>query len=62
MLDTNNSNRMLVTFPHSKKYPYLTSYCLLANALYVGLNVFFDLSVYYYLFLSCQFFLFYLFR
>ncbi|MEK4465691.1 hypothetical protein MHB56_26130 [Paenibacillus sp. FSL H8-0315] len=50
MLDTNNSNRMLVTFPHSKKYPYLTSYCLLANALYVGLNVFFDLSVYYYLF------------
>lgn len=62
MLDTNNSNRMLVTFPHSKKYPYLTSYCLLANALYVGLNVFLILVFIIIYFLSCQFFLFYLFR
>lgn len=48
-LEANNNNSILVTFPHGKKYPYLTSFFLLANSLYIGINAFIDLSLYYYL-------------
>jgi hypothetical protein len=55
-MDTNNNGSILVTFPHGKKYPYLTSCCLLANALYVGIHLFFGLSIYYYIVFVLPFF------